>query len=74
VRIIVRLSTMVEKSYDYFTVTYKKNIELNLLYRKIKRPRKNGSLEWSCSRKCYFPCYGPVYSGVPLKVNDFSVS
>lgn len=41
-RIIVRLSTLVKKSYDYFTVTYKKNIELNLLYRKIKRPVKTG--------------------------------
>jgi hypothetical protein len=24
--------------------------------------------------ECMHPCYGPVYSGVPLKVNDFSVS
>ena len=34
-RIIIRLLTILEKSYDYFRITYRKNIELNHLYRQI---------------------------------------
>jgi hypothetical protein len=42
VRIIIRLLTILEKSYDYFRITYRKNIELNHLYRQINLDEKKG--------------------------------